>query len=83
MDFEKQQELRDKYSLIGRGFMSLRNAIEVIVFAKATGDPFFDDNEDARQKLLMVVEKAAQRAAANELNALIAEYGPDARNVLE
>src|SRR5262245_34408552 len=83
MDFEKQDELRNTYSLIRRGFLSLRNAIEGLVILKATGDPFFDDNDDARQKLLRVVEQAAIRAAQNELDALVAEYGPDARHVLE
>ena len=49
---------------------------------KLTGDPFFDDSEEARQKLLMIVEKAAHRATQSEVEALIAEYGPDARQVL-
>jgi hypothetical protein len=83
MEFEKQQELRNKYSLIRRGFLSLRNAIEAVMLSKATGDPFFDEDETARLKLLMVVEQASQRAGENEINALIAEYGSDARFVLE
>ena len=83
MEFEKQQELRNTYSLIRRGFLSLRNTIEAVMLSKATGDPFFDEDENARQKLLMVVEQASKRAAESELNALIAEYGPDARIVLE
>jgi hypothetical protein len=83
MDFEKQEELRNKYSLIRRGFLSLSNAIEGLVIMKATGDPFFDENEEARQKLLNVVEQAARRAVQNEIGALVTEYGPDARHVLE
>jgi len=55
MDFEKQEELRNKYSLIRRGLLSLQNAIEVLMLSRATGDPFFDENEEARQKFLMVV----------------------------
>jgi len=82
MDFEKQEELRNTYSLIRRGFLSLRNAIEGLVIMKATGDPFFDESEEARQKLLMVVEQAERRAVQNEIGALVAEYGPDARQVL-
>ena len=50
---------------------------------KATGDPFFDENEEARQKLLKVLNLASQTATQNEINALLAEYGPDARQVLE
>ena len=83
MDFEKQEELRNTYSLIRRGFLSLRNAIEALVIMKATGDPFFDENEEARQKLLTVVEQAAKSAVQSEINALVAEYGPEARQVLE
>jgi hypothetical protein len=83
MDFEKQEELRNTYSLIQRGLLSLRNAIEAILILKATGDPFFDENEEARQKLLRVVEQASTRAIQTEINALVAEYGPDARHVLE
>jgi len=30
----------------------------------------------------MIVEKAAHRATQSEIDALIAEYGPDARQVL-
>jgi hypothetical protein len=82
MDLEKQEELRNTYSLIRRGFLSLRNAIEGLVIMKATGGPFFDENEEARQKLLMVVEQGAITAAQNEINALVGEYGPDARQVL-
>ena len=82
MDFEKQEELRSKYALIRRGLLALRNAIEVVTLMKSTGDPFFDDSEEARQKLLMIVEKASHRAAQNEIEALIAEYGPDARQAL-
>ena len=83
MEFEKQEELRTTYSLIQRGLLALRNAIEAVVTFKATGDPFFDENEEARQKLLRVVDQASKRAAQNETNPLIAEYGPDARQVLE
>ena len=83
MDFEKQEELRNKYRLIRRGFLSLQNAIEMLMLSRATGDPFFDENEEARQKFFMVVEQAAKRAADSEVNALIAEYGSDARYVLE
>ena len=57
MDLEKQEELRNTYSLIRRGFLSLRNAIEGLVIMKATGDPFFDSNEEARQKLLLVITR--------------------------
>ena len=80
MDFEKQEELRSKYALIRRGLSALRNAIEGLTLMKLTGDPFFD--EEARQKLTMIVEKAAHRATQSEIEALIAEYGPDARQVL-
>jgi hypothetical protein len=80
--FEKQEELRNKYALIRRGLSALRNAIEALTLMKSTGDPFFDDSEEARQKLIMIVEKAAHRATQSEIEALIAEYGPDARQVL-
>ena len=82
MDFEKQEEVRSKYALIRRGLSALRNAIEGLTLIKSTGDPFFDDSEEARQKLIMIVEKAAHRATQSEVEALIAEYGPDARQVL-
>jgi hypothetical protein len=83
MDWEKQEELRNKYSLIRRGLISLRNTIEGLMILRATGDPFFDASEEARQKLLMVVNMASQSATQNEINALLAEYGPDALQVLE
>jgi hypothetical protein len=83
MDFEKQEELRSKYALIRRGLSALRNAIEGFTLMKSTGDPFFDDSEEARQKLITIVEKAAHYATQSEVEALIAEYGPDARQVLE
>ena len=83
MDPAKEDELRNKYMLIGRGLLSLRNAVEALVRFKATGDPFFDDNEEARQKLLSVLKKASERANRNEISALVAEYGPDARRVLD
>jgi hypothetical protein len=83
MDFDKQQELQNKYRLIRRGFLSLQNALDVLLRTKSTGDAFFDDHDEARQKALAVVEQAAKRAAQSELNALVAEYGPDARHVLE
>ena len=82
MDVEQQEELRTKYALIRRGLSALRNAIDGLALLKLTGDPFFDDSEKARQKLLMIVEKAAHRATQSEVEALIAEYGPDARQVL-
>jgi hypothetical protein len=82
MDFEMQEELRTKYALIRRGLSALRNAVEGLALLKLTGDPFFDDSEEARQKLMMIVEKAAHRATQSEIDALIAEYGPDARQVL-
>ena len=83
MNFEKQEELGSKYALIRRGLSALRNAIEELTLMKLTGDPFFDDSEEARQKLIMIVEKAAHGATQSEIDALIAEYGPDARQVLE
>jgi DnaJ-domain-containing protein 1 len=83
MGFEKQEELRNKYTLICRGALTLRNIIEVLTRSKSTGDPFFDESEEARLKLLMVVNQASQRAAESEIEALVAEYGPDARRVLE
>jgi len=82
MDFEEQEELRNKYALIRRGLSALRNALEALTLMKSTGDPFFDDSEEARQKLILLVEKAAHRATQSEIEALIAEYGPDARQVL-
>ena len=82
MDFEKQEELRSKYALIRRGLSALRNSIEGLALLKATGDPFFDDSEEASQKLIAIVEKAARRATQSEVEALIAEYGPEARQVL-
>src|SRR5262249_33766566 len=82
MDFETQEEVRSKYALIRRGLSALRNAIEALTLLQSTGDPFFDDSEEARQKLIMFVEKAAHRATQSEVEALIAEYGPDARQVL-
>ena len=82
MDFEQQEEVRSKYALIRRGLLTLRNAIEGLTLTKSTGDPFFDDSEEARQKLLMIVEKASHLATRNEVEALIAEYGPDARQAL-
>ena len=82
MDFEKQEELRNKYALIRRGLSALRNAVEGLTLLKSTGAPFFDDSEEARQKLMMIVEKASHRATQSEIEALIAEYGPDARQVL-
>ena len=82
MDFEKQEEVRSKYALIRRGLLTLRNTIEGLTLIKSTGDPFFDDSEEARQKLLMIVEKASHLATQNEVEALIAEYGPDARQAL-
>ena len=83
MNFEKETELRNKYSLIGRGIMALRNSLEGLTQLKATGDPFFDENEEARQQLLLLVTKASHRALQQEIGALVAEYGPDARRVLE
>jgi hypothetical protein len=82
MDFEKQEEVRTKYALILRGLHALGNKIEELTLIKSTGDPFFDDSEEARQKLLMIVEKASHLATQSELEALIAEYGPDARQAL-
>jgi len=82
MDFEKQEELRSKYALIRRGLSALRNTIEGLTLMKSTGDPFFDDSEEACQKLLMIVEKAAHHATQSEIEAPIAEYGPEARQTL-
>ncbi len=82
MDFEKQEEVRSKYALILRGLLALRNTLEGVTLTKSTGDPFFDDSEEACQKLLMIVEKASHLATQNEAEALIAEYGPDARQAL-
>lgn len=82
MDFEEQDALRNKYALIRRGLSALRNAIEALALMKSTGDPFFDNSEEARQKLIEIVEKAAHGATQSEIEALIAEYGPDARQVL-
>jgi hypothetical protein len=82
MDFEQQEELRSKYALIRQGLSALRNAIEELTLMKLTGDPFFDDSEEARQKLMMIVEKAAHGATQSEIDALVAEYGPAARQVL-
>ena len=82
MDFEQQEELRTKYALIRRGLSALRNTIEGLTLMKSTGDPFFDDSEEACQKLIMIVEKASHHATQSEIEALIAEYGPDARQVL-
>ena len=76
MDFEKQEELRSKYALIRRGLSALRNAIEGLTLMKLTGDPFFDDSEEARQKLIMIVEKAAHRATQSEIEALIERTWP-------
>jgi hypothetical protein len=42
----------------------------------------FDDSDAACQKLLMLVEKASHLATQNEVEALIAEYGPAARQAL-
>ena len=83
MDVEKQAEMRSKYALIRRGLSALRNSIEGLALLKATGDPFFDENEEACQKLIAIVEKAAHRATQSEVEALIAAYGPDARQALE
>jgi hypothetical protein len=82
MDFETQEEVRTKYALIRRGLSALRNAIEGLALLHATGEPYFDDSDEGRQKLIMVVEKAAHHATQSEIDALIAEYGPDARHVL-
>jgi hypothetical protein len=82
MDFEQQEEVRTKYALIRRGLSALRNVIEGLTLLKLTGEPFFDDSEEARQKLMMIVEKAAHRATQSEIDALVAEYGPDTRQVL-
>ena len=82
MDFEQMAELREKYALIRRGLSALRNALEGLALLKLTGDPFFDDSEEAGQKLMAIVEKAAHRATQSEIEALIAEYGPKARQAL-
>ena len=55
---------------------------EGLALMKSTGDPFFDDSEEACQKLLMIVEKAAHHATQSEIEAPIAEYGPEARQTL-
>ena len=82
MNLREQEELRNKFSAIKRGLLTMRNNIEGLTELRATGDPFFDDNEEAREKLLAVVAKAARMAAHNEIEALVAEYGPEARHVL-
>ena len=82
MDLYEQEELRNKYSTITRGLLTMKNSIEGLATLRATGDPFFDDSEEACQKLLAVVAKAAQIATHNEIEALVAEYGPEARQVL-
>ena len=82
MDFETREEVRTKYALIRRGLSALRNAIEGLALLHLTGEPYFDDSDEGRQKLILVVEKAAHRATQSEIDALIAEYGPDARQVL-
>jgi hypothetical protein len=82
MDFETQEELRTKYALIRRGLSALRNALEGLALLHMTGEPDFDDSDEGCQKLIRVVEKAAHRATQSEIDALIAEYGPDARHVL-
>jgi hypothetical protein len=82
MNLHEQEELRNKYSAIRRGFLAMMNHIEGLVTLRTTGEPFFDDDEEARKKLLAVVAKAAQMAAHSEIEALVAEYGPEARHVL-
>ena len=82
MNLREQEELRNKFSAIKRGLLTMRNNIEGLTELRATGDPFFDDSEEARKKLLAVVAKAAQMAAHSEIEALVAEYGPEARQVL-
>jgi hypothetical protein len=82
MDVEKQEEVRSQYALIRRGLFALQKTIEELMLMKATGESFFDDREEARQKLLMLVEKASHLATQNEVEALIAEFGPDARQAL-
>ena len=76
MDFEQQEEVRSKYALIRRGLSALRNSIEGLAFLKSTGDPFFDDSEEACQKLIASVEKAAHRATQSEVEALITRIRP-------
>jgi len=82
MNLHEEEELRNKYSAIRRGLLALFNSLEGLATLRATGDPFFDENEEARKKLLAVVAKAAQLAANQEIEALVAEYGPEARHVL-
>ena len=82
MDFEQQEEVRRKYALIRRGLSALRNTIEAFALQKSTGEPFFDDSEAACQKLIAIVEHAARLATQSEVEALIAEYGPEARQAL-
>jgi hypothetical protein len=82
MNLHEQEELRNKYSAIRRGLLAMKNRVEALTTLRATGDPFFDDDEEARKKLIAVVEKAARMAAHNEIEALVAEYGPEARQVL-
>jgi len=82
MDYEKENELRNKYDLIMRGFLTLRNSLEFVLNSKATGVPFLDENDEHRKKVLDFIERAASKARQFELEALMAEYGPDAAHVL-
>ena len=82
MDFDQQEEVRSKYALIRRGLLALRNTLEGLTLTKSTGEPWFDNSDEACQKLLMLVAKASHLATQSEEEALIAEYGPDARQAL-
>jgi hypothetical protein len=82
MEVAQQEEVRSKYALICRGLLALRNTLEGVLLTKSTGEPLFDDSDDGCQKLLLLVEKASHLATQHEVEALIAEYGPDARPAL-
>jgi hypothetical protein len=82
MDYEKQDELRTKLSLIMRGILTFRNALQVMIEMKASGVPLLDDNEENRKKVLDAIERASHRARQIEYDALVAEYGPEAKDVL-
>ena len=68
MEFEKQEELRTTYSLIQLGLLALRNAIEAVVTLKATGDPFFDENEEAQLPVSSRSGRTTNAAASKEFH---------------
>ncbi|MCI0685008.1 MAG: hypothetical protein L0Y71_23165 [Gemmataceae bacterium] len=83
MDFDKQDELRNKYTLIMRGFLTLRNMLEVHLQSKNTGGPLLDENDGNRRTVLDFIERVAAKARKLEIDALVAEFGPDTMQVLE